>query len=240
MWWRRARVCACVCVLAARDRVTHSSVCARPTARCVEAVAVAACVMVARARVCACVRVCVCATHRSDCDRLLFVYAFFLHRAREQRAIALRISAIALDRRRCVWRRWWWRRWRWRRARVCACVCVRAWLSVDRAREAARIRAAHCIACALSAARRAAVAAVVAVVAVVAVAVACVVVACVCACVFAYGEPVKQRAIAPRISATALVRSTQGRSWRGPLARPPDAPRSSRRCAARAGTRPCG
>ena len=54
----RARVCACVCVLAARDRATHSSDCARPTARCVEAV-VAACVAVARARVCVCVCACV-------------------------------------------------------------------------------------------------------------------------------------------------------------------------------------
>ena len=57
----RARVC--VCVLAARDRATHSSDCARPTARSVEAVVVAACVAVARARVCVCVRACVCMRH---------------------------------------------------------------------------------------------------------------------------------------------------------------------------------
>ena len=169
----------------------------------------AACVMVARARVCACVRVCVCATHRSDCDRLLFVYAFFLHRAREQRAIALRISAIALDRRRCVWRRWWWRRWRWRRARVCACVCVRAWLSVDRAREAARIRAAHCIACALSAARRAAVAAVV----------VCVCV-CVCVCLGRAREATRHRATyisecaRPQHACTQLVGASRAASRR--------------------------
>ena len=97
----------------------------------------------------------------------------------KHRAIALRIATIALDRRRGVWRRrrWWRWRWRWRRARVCACVCVRAWLSLDRAREAARIRATHGIACAISAATRVA--------AVAAVAVACVVVACVRVCVCA-------------------------------------------------------
>ena len=111
MWRRRARVC--VCVLAARNRATHSSECLRPTARCVDAGVVAACVAVARARVCVCVRVCVYALRIEaiglDCSMCLL--SFWIGPAK-QRAIALRIATIALYRRRSVWWRvvarvWW-------------------------------------------------------------------------------------------------------------------------------------
>ena len=110
----------------------------------------------ARARVCVCACVCVCVAHRSDWARLLYVFAFFLDRAREAtRDRATHSNDCALPTAKCV-------------AAVVvaavavvavaaaarACVCVRAWHSLDRAREAARSRATHCIACALSAARR--------------------------------------------------------------------------------------
>ena len=83
-----------------------------------------------RACVCACVCVCVCVCFNAPL---------------KQRVIALRISSIALDRRRCVWRRVW----RWR---VCVCVsaCARVCVCVFlvRAREATRDRVAHIIDCA--------------------------------------------------------------------------------------------
>ena len=111
---------------------------------------------------------------------------------------------------------------------MCVRVCVRAWLSLDRAREATRSRATHGIACALSAATRVA-----AVAAVVAVAVACVVVACVrvcarvcvCVCLERGREATRDRAAHPQHTRTRLVQRAScappptHRDWRGAVRR---------------------
>ena len=100
------------------------------------AVAVAvACVVVACVRVCVCVHVCV---------RACVCVCVCFNAPLKQRVIALRISSIALDRRRCVWRRVW----RWR---VCVCVsaCARVCVCfLVRARKTTRDRVAHIIDCA--------------------------------------------------------------------------------------------
>ena len=179
---------------ATRDRATPIGDCARPTAGCVVAVVVVACVAVVR----------------------------MWHRLRPTigeagggggsggrggggggvrcGGVCAHVAAIALDRRRCVWWRWWWRRvWRWR---VCvrACVCVHCYASLlDRAREASRDRATHSSDCARPTARCVVVVVAVAVVPYVVVARVCV---CVCVC---FASPLDRAREATRDRATHSI-----------------------------------